>query len=248
MSVGLLFDATRCVGCGACSAACKEQNQLPATIEAVPTAYTWTVVQKRSGLNVRSLCMHCLEPTCVSVCPVAALQKSALGPVTYDGAKCIGCRYCIMACPFSVPKYQWDRAIPVVGKCVMCIDRVKAGLATACASVCPTGATQYGERDALIAEARARIAAKPSGYVDHIYGIEEAGGTGVLMLSSVPFEQIGMKTNLPRQALPILTWEVLSKVPVFVAVAAAGLYGVFWITKRRDDVAAAEHSPEGHES
>ena len=244
MSAGLLFDATRCIGCGACSAACKEQNGLPLPIEPATTAYTWTVVEPREGLNVRRLCMHCLDPTCVSVCPVGALRKTPEGPVVYDSSKCIGCRYCIMACPFGVPKYQWDRAVPTVGKCVLCFERVRAGLATACAAVCPTGATLFGEREDLVREARSRIEASPDGYVDHVYGIEEAGGTSVLMLSSVPFEKLGLRTNVPRQPLPLLTWQVLSKVPDFVLLFGAALFGIHWITARREQVRARETEEE----
>lgn len=243
MSMGLLIDTTRCIGCGACSAACKEANDLPAAIETKTTAYTWTTVQQHGEVNVRRLCMHCLEPTCVSVCPVGALTRSSDGPVVYDGQRCIGCRYCIMACPFSVPKYQWDRAIPVVGKCIMCHERVKKGEMTACASVCPTGATLFGERDELIKEARTRIDKNPGAYIDHIYGFDEAGGTSVLYLSNVPFEQLGMRTDLPRHPMPLLTWQVLSKIPDFVIVAGAFLYGLHWITKRREEVHDEEVKP-----
>jgi len=239
-TVGLLYDSTRCTGCGACTAGCKEANDLPLPIEERTTAYTWTVVDDVAGAKMRRLCMHCLDPTCVSVCPVGALEKTPAGPVVYDGTRCIGCRYCIMACPFGVPKYQWDRAIPVVGKCILCAGRVAKGLPTACASVCPTGATLFGERDALVREAHARIAAAPDVYVDHVYGLTEAGGTSVLMLSGVPFESLGMKTNLPKQPLPLLTWRVLSKIPSFVVVWGACLFGVHWITKRRDEVRAFE--------
>jgi formate dehydrogenase iron-sulfur subunit len=245
MSVGLLFDATECIGCGACADACKQENHLPLPVEPHTTAYTWTTVTPRAGVHVRSLCMHCLEPTCVSVCPVGALQKTAAGPVVYDAARCIGCRYCIMACPFGVPKYQWDRAVPVVGKCTMCADKVASGEPTACAAICPTGATKFGDREALLAEARSRIRDDPGKYVDHVYGVDEAGGTSVLMLSSVPFEELGLPTNVPRQPLPLLTWQVLSKVPDFVALAAAMLYGVFWITRRREEVAAARVAAHG---
>jgi formate dehydrogenase iron-sulfur subunit len=209
-------------------------------VEEQPTAYTWTTVEERDGVNIRHLCMHCLEPTCVSVCPVGALSKTEEGPVVYDGDRCIGCRYCIMACPFGVPKYQWDRALPVVGKCVLCFDRVSAGEATACAAVCPTGATLFGERDELLQEARARIADGGERYVDHIYGEEEAGGTSVLMLASVPFERLGLPTHLPRQSLPMLTWQVLSKVPSFVVLAGVFLFGIHWITQRRVEVQAEE--------
>ena len=240
MSFGLLFDSTRCIGCGACSAACKEQNELPLPIEPQTTASTWTVVQERGGANVRSMCMHCLTPTCASVCPVGAMKKTRSGPVVYDPDLCIGCRYCVMACPFDVPKYQWDRPVPLVGKCSMCAPRIAKGEPTACASVCPTGATKFGEREALIREARERIAREPSRYVNHIYGLDEAGGTSVLMLAGVPFRTLGLPHKLPREPLPMLTWRVLSNIPDVVVVLGAFLYGVHWITKRRDYVRRVE--------
>jgi formate dehydrogenase iron-sulfur subunit len=248
MRVGLLFDQTKCIGCGGCTAACKEQNKLPMPIEEKTTAYTWTVVEKRGDANIRRLCFHCLEPTCASVCPVGALYKTAEGPVAYDSSKCIGCRYCIMACPFGVPKYQWDRPIPIVGKCVMCVDRVKQGQATACATVCPTGATMFGERDDLIREAQSRLEREPGRYVKHIYGLTEAGGTSVLMIAGVPFESLGMKTSVPNEPLPLLTWQIMSKIPAFVSVWGVTLFGIHWITKRRDEVGMHEHeSGHGHE-
>ena len=244
-SAAILFDATRCIGCGACSAACKEQNGLPPEIEEKTTATTWTTVEKRGDTYVRRMCMHCLTPTCASVCPVAALTKDPAGPVVYDASKCMGCRYCFMACPFGVPKYQWDSVVPVVQKCIMCSSRVKAGEATACAQVCPTGATKFGDRAALLKEAHERIAAEPGRYVDHVYGELEAGGTGVIMLSGVSFGDLGMPTNLPNEPMPMLTWRVLSNIPDFVVVAAVFLYGVHWITKRREYVRAVEggHGP-----
>lgn len=246
MNVGLLFDATRCIGCEACAAACKEQNALPGDVEPATSAYTWTAVRRQGGLNVRSLCFHCLDPACVSVCPVAALDRTPEGAVIYDAKRCIGCRYCIMACPFDVPKYQWDRVVPIVGKCTLCVDRVQAGRSTACAEACPTGATVFGERQGLLDEARRRIDEGGAGkYVDRIYGAEEAGGTGVLMLSSVPFEELGLPGHVPRRPLPLLTWDVLSKVPDFVAVAGVLLYGLHWITGRREAVAAAAAKEEG---
>jgi len=240
MSWGLLYDSTRCTGCGACSAACKEQNQLPDEIQGRTTAYTWTTVEKQHGVHVRRMCMHCVTPTCASVCPVGALHKLQTGPVVYDSEKCIGCRYCVMACPFGVPKYQWDRAIPVVGKCIMCAPRLAEGKATACATVCPTGATTFGKREELIREARRRIGAEPSRYVDQIYGLDEVGGTSVLMLAGVPFADLGLPSRLPKEPLPQLTWQVLSHLPDFLGVAAVFLYGVHWITKRRAYVRMVE--------
>jgi len=247
MSYGLLLDTTRCIGCGACAAACKEQNGLPLEIESRPTAYTWTVVEKRAGVNVRRMCMHCLSPTCVSVCPVAAMQKTPEGPVVYDAKRCIGCRYCIQACPFDVPKYQWDRPVPVVGKCILCAPRIARGEPTACASVCPTGATKFGRRDDLIREARQRIAAEPGRYVNHIYGLDEAGGTSVMLLSSVPFGDLGLRANLPSRPLGQLTWAALSHVPDIVTLGGALLYGIYWITRRREYVRRVEsgESEEG---
>lgn len=252
MKGAILFDSTKCVGCEACVAACKEKNNLPAAIDPKLTAYTWTVVEQRNKAFVRRMCMHCESPTCVSVCPVEAFHKEPNGPVLYDASRCIGCRYCIMACPFGVPKYQWDRAVPIVQKCIMCPDRLAAGKAPACASVCPTGATIFGDRDEMIREARSRIWVSPKNYVPRIYGVEEVGGTSVLMLSSVPFASLGLRTDLPLQPLPMLTWQVLSKIPDFVVVGGALLYGIWWITNRRTKVQelqaqeAANRSAETH--
>jgi formate dehydrogenase iron-sulfur subunit len=236
MKGAILFDSTMCIGCEACVAACKEQNNLPATIDPKLTAYTWTVVEQRNKVFIRRMCMHCESPTCVSVCPVQAFQKEPNGPVLYDASRCIGCRYCIMACPFRAPRYQWDRTVPIVQKCIMCPDRIIAGKAPACASVCPTGATMFGDRDELIREARSRLWTSPKNYVPRIYGLEEVGGTSVLILSSVPFASLGLWSDLPLSPLPTLTWQVLSKIPDFVVVGGALLYGVWWITNRRNHV------------
>jgi formate dehydrogenase iron-sulfur subunit len=244
MTVGLLFDSTRCVACGECSSACKAQNKLPGPVEDHTTAYTWTTVETIEDHNVRRLCMHCLVPTCVSVCPIGALTKSPEGPVVYDGDKCMGCRYCMMACPFDVPKYEWNKPMPVVGKCIMCTTLVKKGEKTACATACQYEATVFGERKDLIMEAQQRMRANPTGYNDYIYGVKEAGGTGVLMLASVPYGKLGLKTNLGEEPPPMRTWQVLSKIPDFVGVWGASLYAVHWITSRRDDVSKSEG---GHE-
>ncbi|MEW5976886.1 MAG: 4Fe-4S dicluster domain-containing protein [Acidobacteriota bacterium] len=241
---GLLFDTTRCIGCGACYQACKERNRLPETsrdfLSDRLSDETFTVVKERQGRFVRQLCMHCQHPTCESVCPVGALQKTSAGPVLYHEERCIGCRYCMQACPFGIPKYQWNSLVPRIRKCDLCADRLAEGLPTACAEVCPTGATSFGNREELIVEARSRIRRDPGKYVDKIYGVEEVGGTSVLLLSDVPFDQIGYRTDLSKDPLPLLTWRVLQQIPTFVAVGSVLLGGIWWITNRREEVERAE--------
>ena len=244
MSKAILYDSTLCIGCKACEGACAERWGLPydekVAGEERLSAHKLTAIETHGERYGRRLCMHCAEPTCVSVCPVGALQKTAMGPVVYDAAKCMGCRYCMTACPFQVPAYEWNSRLPKVRKCDMCYDRQRAGKPTACTEACPAGATITGERDALVAEARNRIAAKPDQYYPKIYGLREAGGTSVLYLSAVPFEKIGLKTNLPQEPLPALTWRVLEMVPDVVTVGSVLLGGIYWITNRRDEVARKE--------
>jgi formate dehydrogenase iron-sulfur subunit len=181
------------------------------------------------------------------VCPVGALVKTPEGPVTYDADKCIGCRYCMVACPFGIPKYQWGEALPKVQKCIMCAEkRVSKGLKPACATVCPSGATTFGERDALIAEARKRIRSTPNEYVDHVYGLEEAGGTSVLYLSCVPFESIGFPTGVQDDAYPKLTWNILSKIPNIVSTGGVVMFGIWWIVNRRMQLAGENGSGNTH--
>ena len=246
MSKAVLYDATICIGCKQCEVACAEQNKLPyndaVAAEERQSEHKFTVVLTRSDKFMRRLCMNCQEPACASVCPVGALQKTALGPVTYDANKCMGCRYCMVACPFSVPKYEWDKLAPKVRKCTMCPDRVANGKQTACAEICPTDATKFGERDDLINEAQQRIRENPRKYVRHIYGLNEVGGTSVLLLSSIPFETFGYRADLSKDPLPMLTFRVLSRIPDFVLLGGIFLGGVWWITNRREEVVAAEGS------
>ena len=186
--------------------------------------------------------MHCVDPSCASVCPVGALRKTAAGPVTYDARICLGCRYCMVACPFDVPRYEYSAAVPSVRKCDFCADRLAEGRVPACVEACPAEATVSGTRAELLAEARSRIAGNPGQYVDHVYGQHEAGGTSVLFLSPVPFEELGFKAGLPTEALPDITWGVLEKIPGVVSVGGAALFAVWWITHRRQEVAAAEEA------
>ncbi len=244
MSKALLYDATLCIGCKQCEQACAEQNKLPysdtVAAEEVQSAHKYTVVLNKNEKFMRRLCMNCNDPSCASVCPVGAFQKTKDGPVVYEASRCMGCRYCLLACPFGVPKYEWEKALPLVRKCTMCGERVAAGKQSACAEACPTGATKFGDRDELLDEARQRIRQEPGKYVAHIFGEHEVGGTSVLMLSSVPFEQFGFSTELPREPLPMLTYRVLSRVPDFVPLGGILLGGIYWITHRREEVALAE--------
>jgi formate dehydrogenase iron-sulfur subunit len=182
--------------------------------------------------------MHCQDPACASACLVGALKKTALGPVTYDGSKCIGCRYCIVACPFNVPKYEWSKLVPYVKKCDMCAERQMKGQQPACVEACPVQASISGTREEILDEAQRRIL-NDSKYVRHIYGSEEAGGTSVFFISDVPFEKLGFG-NPPKQPLPVLTASALSDGPTVILVGGALLSGLYWITQRRAEVALAE--------
>ena len=244
MSKGILYDATLCIDCKLCEKACAERNGLPyndaIAAESRQSDHKFTVVLNNNEKYMRRLCMNCQDPTCASVCPVGALQKTALGPVTYASDKCIGCRYCMLACPFSVPKYEWSKALPLVRKCDLCSDRVARGQQTACADACPVGATKFGDREELIAEAKERLAKSPNQYVNHIYGLTEVGGTSVLLLSGVPFDNFGYGTNIGTESLPMLTYRALSHIPDLVTIGAVALGGIWWLTNRKNEVAAAE--------
>ena len=244
MSKAILYDATLCVGCKLCEQACAERNKLPyderIAAEQKQSAHKFTVVLTRGDKFMRRMCMNCDDPSCASVCPVAALRKTADGPVIYEESRCMGCRYCMAACPFGVPKYEWSKALPAVKKCDMCSDRLAAGRVTACAEACPTGATKFGTRDQLLAEAHERIRQSPGNYLNHVYGETEVGGTSVLMLSAVPFEQFGFRTDLVHEPLPMFTFRVLSRIPDLVGLGSVLLGGIWWITHRREEVAAHE--------
>lgn len=241
-SRALLFDVTRCVGCQECAKACKQSHGLPGSGEETELdAVTYTVVlDKGDDRYLRQMCMHCADPSCASACPVGAFTKTDLGPVVYDASKCLGCRYCMIACPFGVPRYEWSKPVPAVRKCDGCIDRQRDGKPNACAEACPVEATVAGTREELLAEAKRRITESPDSYHPAVYGEHEVGGTNVFVLSPVPFEQLGMKVGLGTKPLPELTWAALAKIPKIVGVGCVGLSAIYWITHRRQEVAAAE--------
>lgn len=244
MARAILYDSVLCVGCKACEEACSTRWKLPyndtIAAEEKTSAHKLTAVRTFGERFSRKLCMHCIDPACASVCPVAAFEKTSAGPVVYHEDRCMGCRYCMTACPFQVPSYQWSERLPIVKKCDMCADRVSTGGVTRCSEACPTEATITGERDELIQIARKRMSESPGTYNKAIYGLQEVGGTSVLMIGAVPFNQLGFRGDLPKQALPQYTWAALKFVPDVVVMGSVLLGGIHWITHRREQVAAAE--------
>ena len=254
----ILVDANKCIGCRACQVACKQWNELPAeettnrgTYENPPqlSARTFTKVRfneieydgKFHWVFTKIQCMHCEHPACAAACPLGALKKTAEGPVTYDDNICFGCRYCMIACPFGVPTFEWDKPTPWIRKCTFCADRQAAGLRPACVTTCPTGALKFGEREELIAEARERIAAAPEQYVDYIYGENEVGGTSWLYLSPVPFEELGFPT-VSTEPVTINVERAMSGVPPVLVGVAATMAGVYWLVQRRDKMSQTKNN------
>jgi len=204
--LGLLVDAVRCVGCRACVGRCREANGKPPDLKTINgvtydapvdlNAQTLTVIKRwtaeRDTGFVKAQCMHCVHPACASVCMMKALHKGEHGVVEYDVTKCVGCRYCQVACPFNVPKFEWASVTPRIQKCELCRHRYGEGKGPACAEVCPRDAVTFGKRGALLAEAKRRIAERPSAYLPKVYGEADGGGTNVLYLSPVAFETLGL--------------------------------------------------------
>ncbi|HTS03837.1 MAG TPA: 4Fe-4S dicluster domain-containing protein [Thermoanaerobaculia bacterium] len=264
-AVGVLVDTTRCVGCRACEAACAEANRLAGpekpgdeTVFASrrktsPTALTVvnkSAVKSPSGEDryAKSQCMHCVTPACASGCVVKALEKTAAGPVVYHEDRCLGCRYCMIACPFGVPKYEYSKAAPLVKKCTFCAARQEKGLPPACADACPSGALTFGKRADLLEEARARIYQNPTKYIHEIYGENEAGGTSWLYITDVPFTSYGLPSDIAKKSYPEMADGALSAVPFVVTLWPPLLMGLYTFSKRRDDAAGAESGKEeGHE-
>ena len=232
----VLHDVKRCRGCMRCVAACSAEHGL-----AEPTALgvygadglsakQLTSLAKLAGDHfVRQHCYHCLEPACAAACLVGALEKTPDGPVVYDETKCIGCRYCMLACPFQAPRYEWDQVVPLVKKCDLCADR-EGG--PACVEACESDATIYGDRDELLRIAHQRIQKNPGSYLPHVWGQYEMGGTSVLFISDVSLDEL-WPTELGATSVPDLVVPLAEETPFLFGGALAALAGL-WVIQRRN--------------
>jgi Fe-S-cluster-containing dehydrogenase component len=276
-AMGLLFDSTLCIGCKACVAACKESNGLPPELsnehdlwdtpldlsgktKNVIKMYRHGSAQTKDAevdgyAFIKHSCLHCVDPSCVSACPVSAMKKDPVtGIVSYDEKDCIGCRYCVVACPFSAPRFQYDTPFPMIVKCELC-NHLKPGdkyQYSACAQVCPTGATLFGPTAELLREAKRRLALEPgtttayprgqvgsddvheaqvARYVRHVYGETELGGTQVLKIAAVPMEKLGMPT-LPERSFASVSETMQHTLYGYLIAPAAVLGGLIVAVKR----------------
>jgi len=250
-ALGLLYDATLCIGCKTCMVACNEANGLPADtsgsraklyhkpIDLSEKAKTVIKLYAQDGEQsfVKAQCMHCVDPACASACMLGALKKREFGIVTYNPDLCVGCRYCEVACPFNVPKFEWSSAAPKIVKCELCKERLAAGKQPACTEVCPRHAVIFGRRTDLLDEAHRRLHEAPERYVPKVYGETDGGGTQVLYLSHVPFEKVGFPA-LGEEPAPSLARSIQHGVyRGFIAPLAlyAALGAVIYRNRRADD-------------
>ena len=245
---GVLVDTTRCVGCNSCTYACAEANGLPEPKDPETVTDTstdqWTVVKhyqtSRGEVTVKRQCMHCVLPACSSACLTSAMTKTAAGPVVWREAKCMGCRYCMVSCPFDGPRFEYNSATPRIRKCVMCADRIRKGGSPACVENCPEEALTFGKRSELVQIAHKRIAEKPDQYVPHLYGEREAGGTSWMYLAGVPFDQIGFRKDMGETAYPMLTTGFLYNVPAVLTLVPPLLLALSRVTDRKAETKQEE--------
>jgi len=257
---GMLTDVTRCIGCRSCERGCAEFNGLPQPDKPFEdltvldhrrrtSAIQYTVVNKYQPSNGgdpvfrKHQCNHCNEPACVSACFVKALEKTKEGPVIYHPELCVGCRYCLVSCPYYAPAYEYNEPLtPRVMKCHMCYEKItkQGGGAPACAEACPTEAITFGKRSDLIAVARERIRREPDRYLDHIYGEHEVGGLSWMYLSGIPFEDVDLPTDVGTTPFPKYTKGALASVPVIIMLWPMLLGGIYYMTRRRDQISEDE--------
>ncbi len=258
-SYAVLFDSNLCIGCRQCEKACNHEQRLPEPeVDFFETSVfeqrrrtnwkTYTIVNQYDDeapgagwLYRKTQCMHCIEPACASSCFVRAFEKRHNGAVAYDRKVCVGCRYCMMACPFNIPAYEYHIALdPLVTKCTFCEHRLEQGREPACVEICPVRAMYFGTREEVLKEGRRRILENPDWYQNHIYGEHEMGGTNWLYLSPVPFEEIGMRMDLGNIPASKFTSGALGAVPIISAFWPVLLVGAYGIAKRKEKIAKEE--------
>ncbi|MEW6338575.1 MAG: hydrogenase 2 operon protein HybA [Acidobacteriota bacterium] len=248
-AVGMLYDATLCIGCKACVVACKEANGMPPDTREMGALYdaptdlnskTRNIIKLYDGEGGQSFmkaqCMHCVDPACIKACMMGSLKKREFGIVTWQGERCTGCRYCGVACPYGVPKYEYEKAWPAVVKCEMCHHRVIKGQPPACCEVCPRGAVIYGKYTDLLAEAKRRLAESPERYEPKVFGENDGGGTQVLYLSraGVSFDKLGLP-NLGTEPVADLQQAIqhgLYQGAILPVALLAVFAGAVWRSKR----------------
>lgn len=262
-AVGVLHDSVRCIGCRKCEAGCQKANNLPmpdkfknpqkpfddlSVLEEKRRTHfqQYTVVNKyeAGGGKVffrKNQCNHCQEPACASACFVKAFVKSKEGPVVYKPNLCVGCRYCMIACPFYVPTYDYDSVInPLVYKCTMCSDtRLAKNLLPGCVEACPKDALTFGKRSDLLRIAKKRVLDNPGLYNEHVYGETEMGGTNWLYVGPVAHEELDLPV-LGKTSAPELTSGALGSVAMVAGIWPVLLGGAYFISKRREKQAEEE--------
>lgn len=244
--VGVLVDTTRCIGCRACEVACgmahnlhvpDVENDGALDAERTPTERQWTVVNRydtdAGEVFVKKQCMHCWQPACVAACLTRAMYKTETGPVIWRSPQCMGCRYCMVSCPFDVPKFEYHEWNPKIQKCDLCWRRLAHGRKPACVEACPTDALMFGRKRDLMEIARTRIYNHPDRYVHKIYGEHEVGGTGWLYLAAVPFEELGFRADLGTTPYPEYTRDFLYGVPLVLFGLPALLYALHELSEPR---------------
>ena len=241
----ILVDVTKCTGCEKCVTACIEKNQLnleksyfdrETSREGLSSDRLLSIIKIESGRFARYSCMNCIDPACVSACIVGGISKTKEGPVIYDPDKCIGCRYCMLACPFHIPRYEWNKTKPFMKKCNMCYDKIIENKLPACVEACPQKAIIFGEREKLLIHARSVIKKNPIKYLNHIWGQKEYGGTCVLFISDVDITKMGWQDK-PSFPVPDYTQPLIEKTPVIGLTVGGFLVGLNWLVRRKNELA-----------
>lgn len=238
----ILVDITRCLGCERCVKACitakgfdsrLAEDDRATTRDGLSARRLTTVLPVDQGRFAKKSCMHCLEPSCAAACLVGGITKLPEGPVVYDADKCIGCRYCMLACPFHIPRYEWEKTVPFMQKCDLCYARLQRGERPACVDACPSEALEFGERKTLLRLAKNRIKSNPGNYMPKIWGEQAFGGTCVLYISDVDLHTLGWPKE-KAEPIPEITEPLISKTPLIGLSVAGGMIGLNWIIRRRE--------------